>query len=506
MGSKLWQTMNIDIILNNLSLITPEIIVTTTLCVVLVAHLIVRKNNQLMMILSVVGLVATLFTLTGQIGITETAFSGMLNIDPFSTYFKMVIIFATIIVVLMSRFSDEVNAEEKTIGEYYFLVLSMCLGMMFMVGSANLIMMYLTLELTGLTSYVATGFTRKAKDSSEASLKYLLYGAFSSGVMLYGMSLIYGLTGTLEISGVNHVLLQGGTSGLALVVASVFLIVGFGYKISAVPFHYWTPDVYEGAPVTITAFLSVASKAAGFAMMMRAFKVMFIDSSVMNLPQGAWALVQGIHVQQVLIVISVITMTLGNLVAVWQDNVKRMLAYSSIAQAGYMLLGLVVLNNDGFAAVMVYFVVYLFMNLGGFYVVMLIANTIKSEHIDDYKGLGKRAPFLSVALAVFLISLTGLPPTAGFIGKWMIFLSLINAKMVTIAVIGVINSVISLYYYVRVIRNMFLRDEETNVEPITFPLAQQILLVSLLVPTLYFGLFFNQLVAFAQYSVKMVGF
>ncbi|MEI7906264.1 MAG: NADH-quinone oxidoreductase subunit N [Bacteroidota bacterium] len=496
----------LETIVNNLSNILPEVIVTATLCIVLLYHLIDRKNTQMLMVLSVAGLVGAFYVLTENIGINSTAFSGMLSIDPFAIFFKILIVFATIVVVLMSRFSDEVNAEYKTIGEYYFLLLSMCLGMMFMVGSSNLLMMYLTLEMSSLSSYVASGFTRKAKDSSEASLKYLLYGAFSSGVMLYGISIVYGLTGTLDIAGINRVLMQGSSGQLALIVASIFILVGFGYKISAVPFHFWTPDVYEGAPTTITAFLSVASKAAGFAMMMRAFKVMFIDSSVMNLPAGTWTLISGVHIQNALMILSVLTMTLGNLVALWQDNVKRMLAYSSIAQAGYMLLGLVVLSNDGFSAVMVYFVVYLFMNLGAFYVVMLIANKLNSEHIDDYKGLGKRSPLLSVTLAVFLVSLTGLPPTAGFIGKWMIFLSLINAKMITIALIGVLNSVVSLYYYVRIIRNMFLREEQTvSAVQFNFPLAQKILLISLLVPTLYFGLFFNQLVEFAQLSVQMFG-
>ena len=324
--------------------------------------------------------------------------------------------------------------------------------------------------------------------------------------MLYGISILYGLTGTLSIAGINHVLMQGSVNGFALLIASLFILVGFAYKISAVPFHYWTPDVYEGAPITITAFLSVASKAAGFAMMIRAFKVMFIDSSVLTLPAGAWTFVQGIHLQSALIILSVLTMTLGNLVALWQDNLKRMLAYSSIAQAGYMLLGVLVLGNDGTAAVMIYFVVYLFMNLGAFYVVMLFANKIGSEHIDSYKGLGRKSPLLAVALAIFLISLTGLPPTAGFVGKWMIFLSLINAKMIGIAIIAVINSVISLYYYVRVIRNLFLRDEEKLTEgTFQFPLPQKILLFSLVVPTLYFGLFFNELVSFAQFSVAMFG-
>ncbi|MDD8018542.1 MAG: NADH-quinone oxidoreductase subunit N [Bacteroidota bacterium] len=497
--------MNTDIIIKNLSLLTPELIVTGTLCFVLLGHAFDRKNSQLYVLLSFAGMLTALFTLTSYIGVKSSVFSGMLNVDPFATYFKIVIVFATLVILVMSRFSDEVNNETETVGEYYFLILSMCLGMMFMVGASNLIMMYLSLEMTGLTAYVASGFTRKAKDSSEASLKYLLYGAFSSGVMLYGISLIYGLTGTLNIAGINHVLLQGSANGWALSIASIFIIVGFGYKISAVPFHYWTPDVYEGAPVTITAFLSVASKAAGFAMMMRAFKVMFIDSSAVSVLAGTWTFIHGVQIQNVLIILSVLTMTLGNLVALWQDNMKRLLAYSSIAQAGYMLLGLAVLSNDGFAAVMIYFVVYLFMNLGAFYVVMLISNKINSEHIDKYKGLGRKSPFLSVALAVFLISLTGLPPTAGFIGKWMIFLSLINAKMIALAIIGVLNSVISLYYYVRVIRNMFLRDEQEAGERMTFPYAQQILLLSLLIPTLYFGLFFNQLIEFAQFSVAMVG-
>lgn len=495
----------LETIISNLSNIVPEVIVTVTLCLVLLVHLIDRKDTQLIPVLSILGLLAAFYALTLNMGMNSSTFSGMLSIDPFATFFKVVIILATIIVVMMSRFSDEVNAESRTIGEYYFLLLSMALGMMFMVGSSNLLMMYLTLEMSSLSSYVASGFTRKAKDSSEASLKYLLYGAFSSGVMLYGISLIYGLTGTLDIAGINRVLMQGSSSHLALIAASVFILVGFGYKISAVPFHFWTPDVYEGAPTTITAFLSVASKAAGFAMMMRAFKVMFIDSSVMGLPEGTWALISGVQVQNALMILSVLTMTLGNLVALWQDNVKRMLAYSSIAQAGYMLLGLVVLSSDGFSAVMVYFVVYLFMNLGAFYVVMLIANKIGSEHIDQYRGIGKRAPLLSVALAIFLVSLTGLPPTAGFIGKWMIFLSLINAKMIGIAIVGVLNSVVSLYYYVRIIRNMFLRDEQIASEPIRFPLAQQILLMALLVPTLYFGLFFKELIAFAQLSVQMFG-
>jgi NADH-quinone oxidoreductase subunit N len=327
--------------------------------------------------------------------------------------------------------------------------------------------------------------------------------------MLYGISIIYGMTGTLDIYTINLVLPQvlaaGGASSFALLIAGVLTLAGFGYKISAVPFHFWTPDVYEGAPITITAFLSVASKAGGFAMMIRFFKVTFIDTHAVALTAGTWSTLQGFRWVDIVAVISVLTMTVGNLVAIWQNNLKRLLAYSSIAHAGYMLMGVVVLSNDGLSAIMLYFIVYLFMNLGAFYAVMVIANKTGSEDIDDYRGLGQRAPFLAVALAVFLVSLTGLPPTAGFIGKLYLFAALINNGWVWLAVVGALNSVIALYYYVRVFRNMFLRPEEEQPAPILIgPVATAVVLV-LLVPTLLFGLYFTPLVQLAQASVRMFG-
>jgi NADH-quinone oxidoreductase subunit N len=238
---------------------------------------------------------------------------------------------------------------------------------------------------------------------------------------------------------------------------------------------------------------------------MRFLKVAFIDSTILTPPLGLWTTIKGFELTNVLIIISVLTMTLGNLVAVWQDNVKRLLAYSSIAHAGYMLLGLVVLGNDGYAATMIYFAVYLFMNLGAFYVVMLVANKTGSEDIQEYKGLGSRAPLLAVAMAIFLVSLTGLPPTAGFIGKLYLFAALIRAKLIWLALVGVLNSVISLYYYVRIFRNMFLRDAEGSSEPLTFELSNIVVLLILLVPTIALGLYFGPLVQFAQKSVAMFG-
>jgi NADH-quinone oxidoreductase subunit N len=318
------------------------------------------------------------------------------------------------------------------------------------------------------------------------------------------------MTGTLDLYAVNarlpHVLAAGGTSAFLLLISAVLVLAGFGYKISAVPFHYWAPDVYEGAPITITAYLSVASKAAGFAVLLRFFKIAFLDPSVATLPAGAWATLQGVDWVHLVAVLSVLTMTVGNLIALWQSNLKRLLAYSSIAQAGYMLMGAVVLNNEGIAAILLYFMIYLVMNLGAFYVVMLIGNAIGSEDIEDYRGLGARAPFLSVALSIFLVSLTGLPPTAGFIGKLYLFAALINNGWMWLAVVGAINSVISLYYYVKVMRNMYLRgDEETAGSPLTFPRAQMAMAVILVVPTLLFGVYFAPLVRLAQDSVRIFG-
>jgi NADH-quinone oxidoreductase subunit N len=323
--------------------------------------------------------------------------------------------------------------------------------------------------------------------------------------MLYGISIIYGIAGSLDIYTINQVLAQGNYNTLTLLIAGILVLAGFGYKISAVPFHFWTPDVYEGAPITITAFLSVASKAGGFAMMIRYLKVTFIDTSVVSLPAGMWASLKGVDWMTIVAVLSVLTMTFGNLVALWQTNMKRLLAYSSIAHAGYMLMGVVVLSNDGLAAIMLYFSVYLFMNLGAFYIVMLVANQIGSEDMEDYKGLGPRAPFITVALAIFLVSLTGLPPTAGFIGKLYLFAALLNHGWIWLAIVGALNSVISLYYYVKVFRNMYLHAPDQSATPLTFSMMQRVTVLILLVPTLLFGLYFGPLVQLAQASVKIFG-
>src|SRR3972149_5620045 len=337
----------VDQILESLSHFLPETILTGALCLAILSDVMFRKNRTVTVVIALLGLLASMVFVYRQSGLVESVFSGMVVVDPFAAFFKSIIGFAAILILLFSLFSEEVKNTEKRRGEYFSLLLAMTLGMYLMAGAANLLMMVLALELTSLTSYVLAGHMKEASDSSEASLKYILYGALSSGLMLYGISILYGLTGATDIYGINKALSAGEVNEVALLIASVLIIAGFGYKVSAVPFHFSTPDVYEGAPITITAFLSVASKAAGFAMLIRFFKVTFIDSSVVSLPEGFWASLQDFEWNKIVAILSVLTMTLGNLVAVWQNNLKRLLAYSSIAHAGHMLMGVVGLSDQG---------------------------------------------------------------------------------------------------------------------------------------------------------------
>lgn len=494
-----------DQILHDLRCFYPELTLTATFLVAIIFDLIFKRRPVVVTAVVSTGLILTGGFIIGQSGVHASIFGGMIAVDGFAFFFKLLIVFSAILIVVFSLGSSELNTRGRRLGEYYSLLVALTLGLALMSGASNLVMMYISLELSSLSSYILSGYTKEAPDSSEASLKYVIYGALSSGLMLYGISIIYGLTGSLDLYTINQVLAKGNLNQFVLLIAGILTLAGFGYKISAVPFHYWAPDVYEGAPITITAFLSVASKAAGFAMMIRFFKVTFIDSSVVALPAGAWATLKGFEWYHVIAVLSVLTMTVGNLVAIWQNNMKRLLAYSSIAHAGYMLMGVVVLNNEGLAAILVYLVVYLFMNLGAFYVVMLIANMTGSEDIEDYKGLGSRAPFISVALAIFLVSLTGLPPTAGFIGKLYLFAALLNSGWVWLAIVGALNSVISLYYYVRVFRNMFLQSGDQPAPALTFSRMQRGLVLALLIPTLVLGLYFGPLVQLAQASVRIFG-
>ena len=502
----------ITLILNNLfenvQAIYPEIILSLTLVALVIFDLIFSKQKKYLPLISIAGLILTFVFVVAEFGTSKAAFSvseniSFLSIDSFSAFFKVLILLATVFVVLFSMSSKEVLSCSDRHGEYYALIFGMVIGMFFLTSANDLILIYLSLELLSLSSYVLAGFVKDSVRNSEAQLKYLIYGSASSGIMLFGISILYGITGSTNLFEINSLLQFPNISQLTFLISVLMIFAGIGFKISIVPFHFWTPDVYEGAPISITAFLSVASKAAGFALLIRFIKVTFAASLS---KAGYWQLIPYIDWQTLLVLFAIITMTFGNFAALWQDNLKRLLAYSSIAHAGYLMLGVAVLSDQGLVAVLIYFSIYLFMNLGAFFIVMLIANKINSENIDDYKGLGYSIPFLGTALAIFLISLTGLPPTAGFIGKLYLFIALIDAKMVVVAVIALLNTVVSLYYYIRVLKALFLvRTEDRHVEIEISPLNFVIVLV-LLAPVLIFGIYFSPLVDLAKNSIQILGF
>jgi len=360
----------------SMSFFLPEIILSGTILLLIVLDLLARSKNVIGPIAAigcVVALIVTFDLYSAQPGLL---FHRMIVLDRFSLFFKIFALAATILTIWMSLGNNEIKQVHQ--GEFYTLLLTCALGIFFMASSSNLLMAYLSLELVSLTSYVLTGFLPHNRRSSEAALKYLIYGGVASGTMIYGMSWIFGMAGSLDYAAIQTALAQDGINKAALFIAFVFIMAGFGYKIVFVPFHMWSPDVYQGAPTPFTAFLSVASNAAGIAIMIR----FFFPGVSRALPGGDWAFVSGVEWPHVLLFVSMITMTLGNLCALNQKNLKRMLAYSGIAHAGYMLMGLAVLTNDGLSAILFYVVVYLIMNLGAFLVVGMVANVTGDEEIE----------------------------------------------------------------------------------------------------------------------------
>ena len=481
--------------IDSLKYIYPEIVVVLTLLAVIITDLLLKRGRQApVAIVSTIGLTIALI-LIGLLYSEESRplFAGMMALDPFSLFFKAVFCLATIIITLFSITSPEVPEERS--GEYYALLLGIVLGGFMMASATNLLMMYLALELVSIPSYVLACFLKNDRRSSEAGLKYSIYGGVSSGAMIYGMSLLYGATGSINIYQISQSISQSQHYDLTLVVSIILIMAGLGYKIASVPFHFWTPDVYEGAPTPVTAYFSIVPKAAGFAMLSR-----FLYSGVSTsewMPQIDWP--------YLLAIISAATMTLGNLVAIWQDNLKRLLAYSSIAHAGYILMGVVMLSPDGLKAVMFYIGVYLFMNLGAFLVVIAVSQRLNTEDIKGYSGLGWRSPFVAVAMTIFLFSLTGLPPTGGFVGKFYLFAAVIKGKYYWLAIVGVLNSVVSLYYYARIVKVMFLEDALTD-EKVVISTLHTVLLTLLVIPTVLLGVYFVPLVKLADKSLELLGY
>ena len=468
--------------IDSLQYFVPELLIIGTALLAIIYDLTPdSKHNNGTAYIALGGIVLTLIAIFSTGLPSESLFSGMIQIDGFAIYFKVIVLVATAATIIFSMQSDELDPNTK--GEYYSILIAVNLGMFMMAASTNLLLAYLALETVSIASYILAGFLTHNRRSSEAAFKYIIYGAVASGTMLFGLSLIFGLTGTASIPEIGTKLAEvvaDPSSRLAVTVATVFVLTGLGYKIASVPFHMWGPDVYEGAPIPVTAFLSVASKAAGFALLIRIFYLGF--GQITDLSATNWTLL--------LAVVSALTMTFGNLAALPQNNVKRLLAYSSIAHGGYLLMGVVLLNDTGIKAILFYLTIYLFMNLGAFFVVILVANQLGGEMIHNYRNLISRAPLLAVSMAIFLFSLTGLPPLAGFSGKWVLFTAALEGNLYWLVIVAALNSAISLYYYIRIVKAMFF--EQTDDETVlAFSFGNQFLLLFFVVPTILLFIFWE---------------
>ena len=476
--------------LNDLHYLLPELVLTGATLLLLVASALTPRRNQRW--LSWFGLAALTATAMALIyvsgGPPVNVSRGLIAVDAFAAFFKGIFLLSAALTLLMSlRYLDIEGAKH---GEYVFMVLCATIGMMFMAGGTDLIMIFIGLETMAIAFYVLTGLLKPNRRSNEAAVKYFLLGTFSLGLLLYGMSLLYGLSGTTQLRALAIAVAAHGRDPW-LVVAVILVVAGVGFKIAAVPFHMWAPDVYEGAPTPITAFLSVGSKAASFAMLLRIFREGLPSMS------GDWTVL--------FYVLSVITMTAGNIAALTQTNIKRMLAYSSIAHAGYLLIGVIAGTPRGVAAMMIYLVVYAFMQMGAFAIVILMRRAdAAGDELKDLSGLYSRQPVAAVAMLIFMLSLGGIPPTAGFMGKLWLFSAAIESHYVWLAVLGVVNSAISLYYYLRVVVYMFMKGEPTGSQPVMAPALTCALAIAL-VGTLVLGMYPRPLFELAELSARTLG-
>jgi len=427
----------------------PLLVITATGLLVLTLGLFASPaHRDRLAILSLAGVGVAAIALVERRGVSEIVFNGMLAADGFAWFFNLLFLLVAGLTFLISMpYARWLGVDQ---GEYYALLLFSTLGMMIMASSLDLISIFLGLETLSISLYILAGFLRERLESNEAAVKYLLLGAFASGFVLYGIALVYGATASTNLKRVAEVVASGRvTSPTLLIIGTGLLIIGFAFKVASVPFHMWTPDVYEGAPTSVTAFMIAGTKSAAFAAFLR------VLMTALPALQADWG--------RILWVLAVVTMTVGNVVAIAQSNIKRMLAYSSIAHAGYILVALVAGNKLGSGSVLFYLVAYTFMNLGAFAVVIALAHQDRERvTIDDYAGLGLKYPFLGAAMALFMFSLAGIPPTGGFMGKFYIFSAAIQAKYIGLAIIGVLNSVTSVYYYLRITVVMYMGQGEAE--------------------------------------------
>lgn len=458
--------------------IAPELILAGASMLILVVSVFIRSRRgslgylilgpPTVALLAIASAFAYLVVVPGR-GTPEPYFARSFTLDGYAVLFKLVFLASSFLVVLLSI---DYSRRMSNPGEFFGLIVAATAAMCFMASATDLVTLYVSIEFLSLTSYVLAGYLKQEPRSNEAAMKYFLYGAACSATMLYGMSLLYGMVGSTNYTDIAASLRANGGGNILLLAASMIL-VGFGFKISMVPFHQWAPDTYEGAPTPVTAFLSVAPKAAGFAVLIR----MFIG--VVPVAMTHWPGVLG--------VVSALTMTIGNLTAIPQTSAKRMLAYSSIAQAGYVLIGLAAwttLSDWALPGALVYLITYFFMNLGAFTVVIAIENRTGSEEIHSYAGMAQRAPWLAAAMAFFMLSLAGLPPTAGFVGKFLVFGAAIGSAshrswLAWLVVIGVLNSAISLYYYFNVVKIMFFRPAQDTTPISVSPTLKSALAITL---------------------------
>jgi NADH-quinone oxidoreductase subunit N len=467
----------------------PALLVGTFAVVVLMVDLFSPAGQRVNAgLITLIGIGLGLWAAARLWGTDGTLFGGMIVVDALSLWFQVVFLVVTFITVLLSvQYAAEEGLEQ---GEYYALLLFALLGAMLMAAGGDLLIIFLGLEIMSLAQYVLAGMRHNVLKSSESALKYFLLGAFATGFLLYGMSLLYGATGTTNLTAITTAVREGGLADHPLLpVGMGLMVVGLGFKIAAVPFHMWTPDVYEGAPTPVTAFMSTGVKAAGFAALARVFLTALSDL------QGSWTpLFWGM---------AVLTMVVGNVAAITQPNIKRMLAYSSIAHAGYLLIAMVAAGPAGLTGLLFYLLAYAFMNLGAFAVVVALEQR-EDRHLllEDYGGLGFRYPLLGLAMALFMFSLSGLPPTAGFMAKFYVFSAAVEQGYIVLVVVGVLNSLISLYYYLRPIVLMYMQEPKADVPALHLNPYLVAGLVLTLLGTLHLGLFPSRLLGMAQAAAQ----
>jgi len=467
--------------------ILPELILCIVALTVLLIDLFLDKGQKYLLgWYSLGGIVVAAVVSYALMGMNGQFFEGTILLDPFALFFKFVFYVACGLGILLSI--NYLQIEDINRGEYYALMLFATCGMMLMASAGDLITLYLGLELMALSVYVLAGSKKQDTRSNEAAIKYLVLGAFSSGIMLYGMSLLYGLAGTTNLNGILVFLRTADLTNPVIFLAMSMLIVSFGFKVAAVPFHMWVPDVYEGAPTSVTAFMSAGPKVAGFAVLLR----LFLHTLA---PLQA-------HSTMILAGLAVLTMAVGNILALSQTNIKRMLAYSSIAHAGYALVGLAAGGPDGAASVMLYVCIYAVMNMGAFGVVIMLRKAgEKGEDIMDFAGLGKTNKTAAFLMLIFMFSLTGIPLFAGFMGKFFIFKAAVHAKLIWLAVVGVLFSAISAYFYLRIIMIMYMYEPKGAIELTTSPSLALALAISVTF-VIVIGVYPTDLLNYARASIS----